>query len=244
METKNILKALLNARHYCYSQLPEKKGRNNYSGYDYFTPEQIFSLTTEAEKENDLLSKFDLITENNEVIGVLTIYHCESGESLVFKMKTAIPEIKATNITQQLGGAVTYTHRYLLTTAYKIAENQLDFDSDESAKKAEKKEPQKKELKKEETDKKPVSKKEDNDNLPWLNIHTDKDKDCLTETFIKAHNTLNMHDSKITVKDIRRKYKVSKETETALLDKEFINNFNTKKYIDSTAYQIGDNPNE
>ena len=138
---KNVLKALQNARLYISEKKFTKKGRNNFSKYDYFTPEQIFDITLKAEFDNGLFSKFDLIEENNIIFGVLTIYHVESGESLEFKMRSDIPDIKATNLTQKLGGAVTYTHRYLLTNAYKIAENQLDFDSDQNtlAKKTEQK---------------------------------------------------------------------------------------------------------
>ena len=128
---KELLLSLNGARLYCREKAPKKTGINTFSKYDYFTPEQIFGLTSEAEEKNGLISTFDLIPHDQQVLGLLTIYHIESGGKLEFKMLTSIPEIKATNSTQQLGGAVTYTHRYLLTTAYKIAENHLDFDADQ-----------------------------------------------------------------------------------------------------------------
>jgi hypothetical protein len=127
---KNILKKLSEARKQISETKLKKEGKNSFSNYQYFTPEQIFSLTSEAEQKTGLISKFDLVSENENISGKLTIFDVESGENIEFKMMTAIPEIKATNVAQQLGGAVTYTHRYLLTTAYKIAENHLDFDSD------------------------------------------------------------------------------------------------------------------
>ena len=50
-------------------------------------------------------------------------------------MASAIPEIKATNIAQQLGGCVTYTERYLKMSLFGITDNQLDFDTTENTKK-------------------------------------------------------------------------------------------------------------
>ena len=218
---KNVLKALSNARHYCYRNNIEKKGKNNYSNYEYFTPEQIYQITSEAEKENGLLSVFDLISEDNIEMGFLTIYHIDSGEKIVFKMRTAIPEIKATNLTQQLGGAVTYTHRYLLTTAYKIAENHLDFDSDEQSKKK-KKEPEKN------SEKKPEK--------SWLNIYTSKQQTELTKVFEKAHKFL--HEQNGNIDDIKKKYKLSKETENALKSVKFINEFKENETIEVSKNEL------
>ena len=67
--------------------------------------------------------------------GRLTIYDLESGEKLTTEMASAIPEIKATNIAQQLGGCVTYTERYLKMSLFGITDNQLDFDTTENTKK-------------------------------------------------------------------------------------------------------------
>jgi hypothetical protein len=69
-----------------------------------------------------------------------------------FSIATEIPEIKATNVAQQLGGAVTYSERYLLMIAYDIKDNNLDFDSQKP-----------KEEKREKTEK-----KYEEDERPWL----------------------------------------------------------------------------
>jgi hypothetical protein len=53
--------------------------------------------------------------------------------------------IKATNATQQIGGAVTYTERYLSMVAFDIKDNNLDFDSQDNRPKPEQK-PKLKEL--------------------------------------------------------------------------------------------------
>jgi hypothetical protein len=130
---QKLLEKISNARKNIAENKIKKLGKNKFANYDYFTPEQIYQLTSDAEQKNGLISKFDLMKNETSTKGVLTIFDIESGVNLSFEMTTAIPEIKATNLTQQLGGTVTYTHRYLLTTAYKIAENHLDFDSDENS---------------------------------------------------------------------------------------------------------------
>lgn len=107
----------------------KKEGRNDFSKYDYFTPSQIEFLVQQACSEQKLLTTFDLIRNELGVYGVLTVYDIESDEHLKYQMATAIPEIKATNISQQLGGCMTYTERYLKTSAFGITDNNLDFDS-------------------------------------------------------------------------------------------------------------------
>jgi len=112
----------------------KKEGWNDYSKYAYFTPSQIEFLVGQICDSNKLLTKFDLIRNDLGVFGKLTIFDCDSIEKLEYEMATAIPEIKATNIAQQLGGCVTYTERYLKTSAFGITDNQLDFDSHEPKK--------------------------------------------------------------------------------------------------------------
>lgn len=48
----------------------------------------------------------------------------------------------------------------------------------------------------------------------WLNIYTDKSKKEFTKQFINAHNAI--WQKGLEIKDIREKYKVSKDTEQAL----------------------------
>jgi len=129
---KNVVKKLQEARHHIKSSNMKKDGQNKFSKYSYFTPEQINILVAHAEKENTLLHKFDLMQDEYGYLGVLEIIDYESGESVKFYQRTAIPEMKATNITQQMGGSVTYTNRYMLMTAYDIVENEDDFDAQDN----------------------------------------------------------------------------------------------------------------
>lgn len=112
----------------------KKEGRNKFSNYDYFTPAQIEGLVNHVCKVNNILTKFDLIRDNLGVFGRLTIFDCDSDEVITYDMATAIPEIKATNIAQQLGGCVTYTERYLKMSAFGITDSNLDFDNHEAKK--------------------------------------------------------------------------------------------------------------
>lgn len=107
----------------------KKEGTNKFSNYDYFTPSQIEFLVQQVCQSQKMLTKFDLIRDSLGVFGVLTIFDTETEDKLEYTMASAIPEIKATNISQQLGGCMTYTERYLKTSAFGITDNNLDFDS-------------------------------------------------------------------------------------------------------------------
>jgi hypothetical protein len=125
-----ILQKLSEARAFIKGMELKKAGLNKFSNYDYFTPEQINKMVYEAEKETGLIHIFNMDKNELGVFGHLLIYEIETGECQAFTQLTAIPEIKATNITQQIGGAVTYTNRYMLMTAFDISDNSLDFDAD------------------------------------------------------------------------------------------------------------------
>ena len=132
---KSLLEKLNKAKLEIKETKIEKAGWNDYSQYAYFTPEQIEYLVAQACKNNGLLTTFDLIRNELGIYGQLTIYEIETGESLKLQMATEIPQIKATNTAQQLGGCMTYTERYLKTSAFGITDNRLDFDTTENTKK-------------------------------------------------------------------------------------------------------------
>ena len=132
---KELLNKLASAKAEIKSTKLKKEGKNTFSNYEYFTPSQIEFLVATACHNNKLLTSFDLIRNDLGVFGRLTVYDLESGEKLTTEMASAIPEIKATNIVQQLGGCVTYTERYLKMSLFGITDNQLDFDTTENTKK-------------------------------------------------------------------------------------------------------------
>ena len=129
---KELIKKIASAKAEIKNSPIKKEGRNEFSKYDYFTPSQIELLVSTACHNNGLLTTFDLIRDELGVYGKLNIFDTESGECMSTKMATAIPEIKATNIAQQLGGCVTYTERYLKMSFFGITDNKLDFDTTEN----------------------------------------------------------------------------------------------------------------
>ena len=141
---KELLNKLAAAKAEIKATKLKKEGKNTYSNYEYFTPSQIEFLVAAACHNNKLLTSFDLIRNELGVYGRLTVYDLESGEKLTAEMASAIPEIKATNIAQQLGGCVTYTERYLKMSLFGITDNQLDFDTTENTKKQAETKPAKK----------------------------------------------------------------------------------------------------
>jgi len=124
-----IYKKLQQAREIIKGLPLKKAGQNKFSNYDYFTPEQINGLVHEAEKQTGLIHLFSMERTGDGLHGHLKIMDTESEEAVMFIQATDIPEIKATNVAQQIGGAVTYTLRYMLMTAFDIADNSLDFDA-------------------------------------------------------------------------------------------------------------------
>ena len=148
METTNkLLWKLWQAKIDIASMKISKEWTNDFSHYDYFTPEQVNKLVQKVCNEQKLFTKFDLKRNEWWVYGVLTIYDIESDETISFEWATAIPEIKATNVAQQIWGCMTYTERYLKMTAFWICDNSLDFDTTENTKKNVEKIEEKKEVK-------------------------------------------------------------------------------------------------
>lgn len=131
---KNIITKLAVAKQQVATEKNAKAWKNSFSNYNYFTPEQVNTIVQKVCDACWLLTKFDLKRNEYGVFWTLTVYDIESWESLEFESATAIPEIKATNVAQQMWGCMTYTERYLKMTAFWIIDNSLDFDSDEQYK--------------------------------------------------------------------------------------------------------------
>lgn len=132
---KNLYSKLAKAKQHIKTNPTKKAGRNKFSNYDYFTPEQVELLVFEACQDAKLITIFNLKRNEFGEYGELTVADIESEESLVVTMATAIPEIKATNVSQQIGGCMTYTERYLKMSTFGITENSLDPDTTENTKK-------------------------------------------------------------------------------------------------------------
>lgn len=181
----------------------KKLGKNTFSKYDYYTPEQVSELVIGATHEVGLLTKFDLIRNDLGITGRLSIFDIESDESpVVYEMASAIPDIKATNISQQLGGAMTYTKRYMLMNAFDISDNNLDFDTTENTQETAKK-------------REPNVTKQQEPEKPWLNKWKNKEEKSVLPLYTKV--VLNAQEKNMTVADLKKYYKISKETESELI---------------------------
>ena len=128
----SIYKKLLDARKKIHATPLKKGGQNTFSKYDYFTPSQVSELVATTCQELDILTAYSLRANEFGYFGELTITDIETNEALTFTMVTAMPEIKATNIAQQLGGMATYSERYLKMSVFEIVDNNLDFDAQDN----------------------------------------------------------------------------------------------------------------
>lgn len=144
---KNIINSLAKAKSKIATIKVSKDWENDYSHYQYFTPEQVNMLVQKVCDEFKLLTKFDLIRNEFWMYWTLTIYDLESWESLVFEWASELPDIKATVSSQRYGWLMTYLERYLKMTAFWICDNSLDFDTTENTKKNVEKKEEKKEVK-------------------------------------------------------------------------------------------------
>lgn len=136
----NIYEKLNKARELVREGKYEKDGRNDYSKYDYFTPEMVEKIVSDVCGETKLISLCNLKRNEFGEYQELTLIDLEdTKEQLVFELATVMGEMKATNATQQMGGTDTYSERYIKMKVFQIKDNNLDFDSQDMRKKETKK---------------------------------------------------------------------------------------------------------
>lgn len=116
----------------------KKKGKNTFSKYSYFTPEQVEQIVAEVCEKTKLLPLMSLRRNEYGLYQEMTIINLEDEKEspLVFELATVIGELKATNATQQMGGTDTYSERYLKMKVFQIKDNNLEFDSYDQTNKA------------------------------------------------------------------------------------------------------------
>jgi hypothetical protein len=185
----NVLSKLAVARLHIKSHPLKKDGRNEFSKYDYFTPELVSKMVNDACIEANIICVFSLRQDSLSYFGEISVTDLETGETFKTETRTAKPMITATNETQQMGGMNTYAKRYSLMSLFDIEDNTIDFDSQDNTKQATKQPQQRQE-----------------DNRPWLNDGEMLDKAIAK---LKAGTT--------TIELIKKAMKVSKVTEAKLL---------------------------
>lgn len=183
-----------------------KEWKNTFSNYSYFTPEQVCWIVEKACEEFWLFTKFDLIRDELWIEWQLTVFDIDTEETMQFIWATAIPEIKATNVAQQIWWCMTFTERYLKMTAFWISDSSLDFDTTENTKKTVEAKSQKKQTK-DITKDWPF-----NDELPRFNKEELEQLKSNTD-WIKDHATSND-----LIQAISTKYRISKEMKMKIAD--------------------------
>lgn len=101
----------------------KKSGYNKFSDYKYMELEDFLPHLRSLLLKYRLCYEFSMDKENQ--IALLNLKDCDSETNLVFTMPYEIPEIKATNLMQKVGGAASYCLRYLLMIAFGIAESDM-----------------------------------------------------------------------------------------------------------------------
>lgn len=126
---KNIYKKLQEARKLVTKNGYKKEGRNDYSKYDYFTPEQVEQIVAEITEQTSTMCICNLKRNEYGLYQELKLIDLENDEELIFELATEKGEIKATNSAQQMGGTDTYSERYLKMKVFQIKDNNIDPDS-------------------------------------------------------------------------------------------------------------------
>ncbi len=132
---KNVLEKLKQARDIIKSSDLKKAGRNDYSKFDYYTPEQVEALVDRACKETNTIVLCNLKADEFGLFQTLDFIDLDSEEKLSFEMRTKHGSITATNETQQMGGTDTYSERYIKMKVFQIKDNNLDIDSQDNSQK-------------------------------------------------------------------------------------------------------------
>ncbi len=185
-----VLSKLALARTYIKSHPVKKDAKNEFSKYDYFSPELVTDLVYKACIEADAICIFSLKQDTLSYYGELIFTDLESGESITTELRTDRPDIKATNITQQFGGMSTYAKRYALMSLFDIEDNTIDFDAQDNTK----------------TEKKPAQKFPPIGDLPWLNKGTKEYEGAISK----------LQNGTTTIEKIQKFYKLNKEVKANL----------------------------
>jgi len=126
----NIYQKLEQARKLVRESKIKKEGRNDYSKYDYFTPEQVEKLVANACEKTGLIVLCNLEKDEYGLFQSLNLINTENPEEkLPFILRTEKGEVKATNSTQQMGSTDTYSERYIKMKVFQIKDNNLDPDN-------------------------------------------------------------------------------------------------------------------
>lgn len=118
-KTKNVLEKLAQARFELSQAKLKKTGRNLHLKYSYFELDDFLPAVVEICAKNGIATMFGM----NEAFASLQIINTENTADLwEFKIPVAKAGVQGGQEIQNLGSQITYLRRYLLMTAFEIAE--------------------------------------------------------------------------------------------------------------------------
>lgn len=130
----NIYEKLNEARALVRKGNHKPEGRNDYSKYPYYTPEQVELIVSEVCDTTQMLPLCSLRRDEYGLYQEMTLVNLEDvKETLTVRLATKHGAIKATNETQQMGGTDTYSERYIKMKVFQIKDNNLDFDGHDNS---------------------------------------------------------------------------------------------------------------
>jgi hypothetical protein len=95
----------------------KKSGRNEYTKFEYF------ELSDFLPKINDMCNERGVITLFRATKEIAALEITDGKDKVIFEVPFSIPEMKGSNETQKIGGAITYYRRYLFLIAFEIVES-------------------------------------------------------------------------------------------------------------------------
>ncbi len=135
----NILQKLQDTRKHIKESDLKKAGHNEFSKYDYYTPDQVALLVYKATKKTKTIVLTDFKADEFGLFQELKFIDIEKPESLlVFHYRTKHGALTASNEAQEMGGTDTYSDRYIKMKVFDIKDNTLDPDSKDSRKSSDK----------------------------------------------------------------------------------------------------------
>jgi hypothetical protein len=122
MEAKTIYEKLAEIRVKLQESGLKQSGQNKFANFNYFELADILPKINEYCKEYKLATVFSATKET------ASLHLMDGASEIVFSVPFALPDIKGANDSQKMGGAITYSRRYLFLIAFEIVENDL-FDA-------------------------------------------------------------------------------------------------------------------
>lgn len=112
-----------------------KDGENTYSKYAYFTPDGIMRVLNPLLQKHRLITFFNLKFKETYFEAILDIQDLDSPDNIRYQFDILKATVKGANEAQNSGATLTYGKRYLLMNIFNIADNSMDFDSNEMTEK-------------------------------------------------------------------------------------------------------------